>query len=76
MKKCKSGWEKEKLRKDAEKKLKKIVADLKKVTDFFYVRELKIDNSGSKYNTATLCSSTSSDCIAEPNLEIVSSKPN
>ena len=32
MKKYKSRWEKDKLRKEAEKKLKKIVADSKKVT--------------------------------------------
>ena len=41
MKKYKSGWEKEKSRREAEDKLKNVVAKSKKVTDFFHISEPK-----------------------------------
>ena len=81
MKKYKSGWEKEKSRREAEAKLKKVVAGSKKVTDFFDVSEPKsniAETTSSRPNATALRSSTSSDCIAEPepHINIVSSEPN
>ena len=76
MKKYNSGWEKKKFRREAENKLKKVVAKSKKVIGFFHISEPKsniIETTSS--NTIALCSS-SSDCIAEPepNMKIVSSE--
>ena len=81
MKKYKSGWEKEKSRREAEAKLKKVVAGSKKVTDFFDVSEPKsniAETTSSRPNATALRPSTSSDCIAEPepHINIVSSEPN
>ena len=72
MKKYKSGWEKENCRREAEDKLKKVVAKSKKVTDFFHINESNIVETTSS-NATALCSS-SSDCIAEPepNIKIIS----
>ena len=41
MKKYKSVWEKEKSRREAEDKLKKVVAKSKKVTEFFHIKRTK-----------------------------------
>ncbi|XP_076810277.1 uncharacterized protein LOC143453012 [Clavelina lepadiformis] len=80
MKKYKSGWEKEKSRREAEAKLKKVVAGSKKVTDFFdVVSEPKsniAETTPCRPNATALRPSTSSDCIAEPHINIVSSEPN
>ena len=81
MKKYKSGWEKEKSRREAEAKLKKVVAGSKKVTDSFDVSEPKsniAETRTSRPNATALRPSTSSDCIAEPepHINIVSSEPN
>ena len=67
MKKYKSGWEKEKSRRKAEDKLKKVVA--KKVTDFFHISEPKSNIVETTSSNATALCSSSSDCIAEPKLE-------
>ena len=45
MKKYKSVWKKEKSRREAEAKLKKVVAGSKKVTDFFDVSEPKSNSA-------------------------------
>ena len=78
MKKHKSGWEKEKSRREAEDKLKKVVAKSKKVTDFFHISEPKSNIVETTSGNATALCSSSSDCIAEPepNIKIVSSEPN
>ena len=78
MKKNKSGWKKEKSKREAKDKLKKVVAKSKKVTDLFHISEPKsniVETTSS--NSIALCSSLS-DCIAEPepNVKIVSSEPN
>ena len=53
---------KEKSRNEAEENLKKVVAESKKVTDFFHVRESK-SILGSKSSSATaLCSSKPGVC--------------
>ena len=58
MKKCKSGWEKEKFRREAEDTLKKVVAKPKKVTDFFHISEPKSNIVETTSSDATaLCSS-------------------
>ena len=73
-----SGWEKKKSRTEAEDKLKKIVAKSKKVTNFFHISEPKTNIVEMTCNNATALCPSSSDCIAEPepNIKIVSSKPN
>ena len=78
MKKYKSGWEKEKFRRETEDKLKKVVAKPKKVTDFFHIREPKSNIVETTSSNATAFCSSSSDCIAEPepNIKIVSCEPN
>ena len=78
MKKCKSVWEKEKSRRKAEDKLKKVVAKSQKVTDFFHVSEPKSNIVETTSSDASALCSSSSDCIAEPelNIKIVSSEPN
>ena len=64
MKKYKSGWKKEKCRREAEDTLKKSCSKIKKVTDFFHISESNIVETTSS-NATALCSS-SSDCIPEP----------
>ena len=78
MKKYKSGWEKEKSRREAENKPKKVVAKSKKVTDFFHTSEPKSNIVETTSSNATALRSFSSDCTAEPepNIKIVSSEPN
>ena len=78
MKKYKSGWEKEKSRRESEDKLKKVVAKSKKITDFFHISEPKSNIVETTSSNATALWSSSSDCIAEPepNINIVSSEPN
>ena len=78
MKKYKSGWEKEKSRREAEDKLKKVVAKYKKVTEFFHISEPKSNIVETTSSNATALCSSSNDCIAEPepNIKIVSSEPN
>ena len=52
--------------------------NLKKVTNFFHVSELKNNIVETTFSNATALSSSSSDCIAkpEPSIKIVSSEPN
>ena len=78
MKKYKSGWEKEKSRREAEDKLKKVVAKSKKVTEFFHISEPKSNIVETTSSNATALCSSSNDCIAEPepNIKIVLSEPN
>ena len=78
MKKYKSGWEKEKSRREAEDNLKKVVTQPKKVTDYFHTSEPKSNIVDTKSSNATALCSSSSDCIAEPepNIKIVSSETN
>ena len=68
MKKYKSGWEKEKCRREAEAKLKKVVAGSKKVTDFFDISEPKsniAETRSSRPNAIALRPSTSSIVIIQ-----------
>ena len=64
MKTYKTGREKEKSRREAQDKLKKVIAKSKKVTDFFHISEPKSNivetTSG---NTTALCSSSSDSRI-------------
>ena len=78
MKKYKSDWEKEKSRRVAKDKVKKVVAKSKRVTDFFHISEPKSNIAETTSDNATALFSSSSDCIAEPepNIKIVSSEPN
>ena len=78
MEKYKSGWEKEKCRREAEDKLKKVVAKSKKVTDYFHISEPKSNIVETRSGNATALYLSSRDCIAEsePNIKIVSSETN
>ena len=78
MKKYRSGWEKEKSSREAENKLKKVVAESKKVTDFFHISKPKSNIVERTSSSASALCSSSNDCIAEPepNIKIVSSELN
>ena len=78
MKKYKSGWEKDKSKREAEDKLKKVVAKSKKNNWFFYISEPKSNIVETTSSNAFALCSPSSDCIAEPepNIKIFSLEPN